>query len=96
MDYLQDQVLNGLGKYKTWHKDIAAGDDMSDEGKAKFVGAAAMIQKDIDYIVGYEEMVNNKEELVKPYLPTAPSRAQPEPPEESVPEERPRHYCGPK
>jgi hypothetical protein len=94
---LQDQILSGLAKYRTWHEDIAKDDAMSPAGKAKFMGAAAMIQKDIDYIVGYEDMVNNKEVLVKPYFPTAPARAPLQrPQEEAVPEDRQGHYCGPK
>jgi hypothetical protein len=89
----QKSTREGLLKYKAWHEEKAAGENLSEEGQQKFKKAADMIQEDINYIDGFESMVNSKVALSKPYFPMATIDTAAPPLPITLPE-RVRRYCG--
>jgi hypothetical protein len=82
-----------LLKYKAWHEKKASCENLSEEGQQKFKKAADMIQEDINYIDGFENMVNSRLALTKPYFPTATADAAAQALPLVLPE-RVRGYCG--
>lgn len=91
---MQDSTLEGLEKFKKWFEMRAETANISEEGRDKFLGAVNMIQEDIDYVTGYEEMVNSKERLSKPFIPTAEGRPVPMPLPIITPPARVPLFCG--